>query len=165
MKWILETQRLKLREFVPDDDVHFFNLNSDPQVILYTGDKAFETVADARTFLENYSSYQEQGYGRWAMISKVDGDFIGWCGLKMYEGQVDLGYRLFRKYWNHGYASEAAKACLDYGFNELTMDRIIARAARANIASIRVLEKIGMQFEKFSVCDHIEDAVQYVINK
>lgn len=150
MKTILETPRLILREFIPDDAEALFQLNSDPEVIRYTGDAPFADQAAAATFLENYKDYEKNGYGRWAMIEKETGAFLGWCGLKYHPdtGETDLGFRLLQRYWNCGFATEAAQTCLTYGFEQLGLPSIIGRAMVANVASIRVLEKIGLQFEQ-----------------
>lgn len=148
MTKILETTRCYLRELTIDDAPHFFDLNADEEVLKYTGDKAFESVEAAQQFLENYNPYQEYGYGRWAVMDKKTDEFIGWCGLKYSAelNEVDLGFRFFKKYWNQGYATETAQACLDYGFKQLHLNKIVGRAMEANIASIKVLKKIGMEF-------------------
>ncbi|MDI9257204.1 GNAT family N-acetyltransferase [Flavobacterium sedimenticola] len=166
MKTIIETKRCYLREFSVDDAQHFYDLNTDKEVIKYTGDVAFQNVQEARSFLENYHQYQQYGYGRWAVIHKETGEFLGWCGLKFSpdDNETDLGFRFFRKYWNQGYATETAKACIDYGFNELQLIKIVGRAMEANTASIRVLEKVGMSFVgKFEFDLH--DGVLYQIEK
>lgn len=143
-KYILETERLRLREMQPTDAEFAYALNLDEEVIRYTGDEAFGSVEEARHFLENYGSYSRFGFGRWGCELKSTGELIGWCGLKNDAGVIDLGYRFFRKEWNKGYASEAALACLNYGHQTLQMDKIIARAAAQNAASIKVMQKIGM---------------------
>ncbi len=165
MSFIIETSRLRLREFTPEDAALMYELNFDPEVVHYTGNGAFESIEAAEIFIRNYPDYQKNGFGRWIMFTKDTNEFIGWCGLKLVDGEVDLGYRLLKKHWNKGYASEAAIACLDFGFNTLNLKRIIARADRDNIASIRVMEKIGMTFEKTGTCDHLDNAVHYVITK
>jgi [ribosomal protein S5]-alanine N-acetyltransferase len=163
--WILETQRLKLREFTPADAPLLFALNSDPDVIRYTGDPPFDSIASTKAFIEAYPDYKKNGFGRWLMFTKDSNEFIGWCGLKRVGDNVDLGYRLMQKHWNKGYASEAAIACLDYGFRELNLQRIIGRVAPENKASIRVLEKMGMTFSKIERCDHIDNALVYALEK
>lgn len=166
MKIILETPRLLLREITPLDAQNAYDLNSDWEVIKYTGDEAFESVEEAKEFLENYKDYKKNGFGRWACILKKNYEFLGWCGLKYNEDikEVDLGYRFSRKNWGKGYATESARACLEYGFNKLGLETIIARANRENTASINVMKKLGMQFEKTGdFCG--ENAVQYRMNK
>ncbi len=166
MKVVLETERLRLREFTPKDAQSMFDLNADPEVIKYTGDLPFESVEQAKAFLQNYNDYQENGFGRWAMISKAENEFIGWCGLKLNEEElIDLGFRVFRKHWNKGYASEAAKACIRYGFETLGFDQIIGRVLSENTASIKVLEKLGMKYWKSGTCHGFENARYYRIIK
>jgi ribosomal-protein-alanine N-acetyltransferase len=150
METILETNRLRLRELTLSDAQNFFQLNLDPDVLRYTSDVAFENTKAAETFLRNYADYQTNGYGRWAVIDKSSGEFLGWCGLKFTpaKNETDIGFRFFKKHWNKGYASESAKACLDYGFSKLQLQTIIARAMIENKASVKVLEKIGMSYEK-----------------
>ncbi len=166
MKIILETDRLVLREFILNDAQSMYDLNTDLEVLKYTGDKPFESKLEARTFLENYSDYDTNGYGRWAVINKVSDDFIGWCGLKLNEESlVDIGFRFLQNEWNKGYATEAAKATLDYGFNTLKIDEIIGRVSKDNKPSIRVLEKLKMQFWKNDYCNGIKNAMYFRINK
>ncbi|KPH12775.1 GNAT family N-acetyltransferase [Chryseobacterium sp. ERMR1:04] len=147
---IIETKRLLLRELSPDDAGHFYSLNLNPNVMKYTGDVAFVSVEEARVFLENYKDYKDNGFGRWAVMNKLNNEFIGWCGLKYNKEleETDIGFRFFEKHWNKGFATESAKACVDFGFNELNKQKIIGRAMKENIASINVLQKIGLVFEK-----------------
>jgi RimJ/RimL family protein N-acetyltransferase len=75
-------------------------------------------------------------------------EFIGWCGLKYLPetNEVDLGYRFMKKFWGNGYATEAALACIEYGFTRLNLRLVVGRALPANLASIKVLEKCGMKY-------------------
>lgn len=151
------TQRLILRELTPDDAQFAFELNNDPEVVRYTGDGAFESVEEARAFLENYSDYKRNGFGRWGVVLKSTGALIGWCGLKRDSetGEVDLGYRFFRSCWNQGFATEAGKACLEIA-PELGINEVVARANKANPASWRVMEKLGFSYvEDFEEDDAI----------
>jgi len=150
MKQILETNRLILRELNVCDSKVFYELNLNPNVIKYTGDKAFEDVSEAKKFLCNYKDYEINGFGRWAVIDKNNGEFLGWCGLKYVPklNETDIGFRFFEKYWNKGFATESAKACLNYGFENFNLKTIIGRAMAENTASIKVLEKIGLKYEK-----------------
>ena len=151
MKPILETDRLLLREFVMDDVAVFFRLISDPDVTRYTGDGG-KSLEEARTGIQErlFRDYEIHGYGRWAVVDKLTGKVIGFAGLKYLDdvGEVDLGYRFFKEHWGRGLATEASKAVLEYGVETLQLPRIIGIADIENKASIRVLEKIGFQFEK-----------------
>ena len=150
MKQILETDRLLLRELNSGDAKNFYELNQNPNVIRYTGDKAFATIAAAQNFLENYRDYQTNGFGRWAVIHKSNGAFLGWCGLKYLKAidETYIGFRFFEEYWNKGFATESAKSCLNYGFEIANLETIVGRAMPENLASIRVLEKLGLAYEK-----------------
>jgi len=166
MKFIIETDRLLLREFILDDAEKFYQLNLNPNVIKYTGNAAFKSIEEAKLFLENYNDYKTNGYGRWAVINKESNEFIGWCGLKYgeLENQTDIGFRFFEEEWNKGYATESAAACLKYGFEVLKLNRIIGRAMKENTASIKVLEKIGLVYETDCVFEN-KEAVIYKIEK
>jgi len=155
-----------MREMQPEDGATFYELNSDPEVIRYTGDPPFASVEAATTFLKNYDAYKKFGMGRWVVVRKEDGNILGWCGLKFLEEshEVDLGYRFFKKYWSRGYATETADRCIQYGFDELALTKIVGRSAVSNYASLRVLEKCGLKFEKFNTLFG-EDSVQHAINK
>jgi len=79
---IISTPRLLLREMTPEDAGNLYYLNLDPEVIRYTGDPPFDSILDAEIFLNRYDHYQKYGFGRWAVIRKLDNAFLGWCGLK-----------------------------------------------------------------------------------
>lgn len=163
---LFESDRLIFREFTPEDAPGMFELNLAPEVQQFTGDAPFNSIDEARSFIMDYTQYQDYGYGRWTVLLKDTNEYIGWCGLKYIPEykDVDLGYRLLKKYWGQGLATEASKASLDYGFNQLNMDRIVGRAHVNNHASIRVLEKSGLTFEKEMDYD-IGPTVQYVKTK
>lgn len=166
MRKILETPRLFLRELETADAPSFFALNANPNVIRYTGNTAFTSIEEARVFLENYSDYQENGYGRWAVILKDSGRFLGWCGLKFdaETQQTDIGFRFFEEDWGKGYATESAQACLQVGFETFQLKEIVGRAMKANTASIRVLEKVGLHYVEDMVFDQ-QEAVLYKIKQ
>jgi RimJ/RimL family protein N-acetyltransferase len=154
MNVIIETDRLLLREFTPDDSMLIYELNIDPGVTRYTLDsvKDLNQAKDIleKTILPQYALYN---HGRWAVHVKqvhhpVATGFIGWCGFKFRPelNEIDLGYRFKRSSWGNGYATEAAFACLKYGFEKLRLERIVGRALPDNTASINVLEKCGMVY-------------------
>ncbi len=164
MSVLFQTERLLLREFTPDDAEALFELNADPEVIRYTGDPPFESIDAARAFLEQYDAYRLTGMGRWMVTRLSDGVVLGWCGLKSEHNEVDLGYRLHRRFWGQGYATEAAMACLEHGFHRLKLESIIGRVVAENTASRSVLLKCGMVFEKEVDCFQ-HPAVQFRIRK
>ena len=163
---LFETRRMRFRRFASQDATGFFELNSDPEVIRYTGDPPFKSVEDAGNFISNYSHYDLYGYGRWAMELKESGEFIGFAGLKYTPElkETDLGFRLFKRLWGKGLATEAAFACLEYAWQQLELDTIVGRAMENNPASWRVLEKIGMQQDKSMEQDDNKWRI-YFINK
>ncbi|WP_430403636.1 GNAT family N-acetyltransferase [Fluviicola sp.] len=166
MNKILETPRLYLREMTPEDAEAAYLLNLDPEVLLYTGDDPFQSVQEAKTFLENYASYRTYGFGRWGMILKETGEYLGWCGLKYTPelDEFDIGYRLMKKFWGKGYATEAAEACMKLGFEQFDMKTIVGRVVPANLASVRVLEKIGLTYLENRFTDGTEEVI-YVKHK
>ncbi len=164
-KIIIETERLFLREFNLQDAERLFVLNHDPDVLKYTGDIPFQNVIQAQKFIETYQKIYISGMGRWAVEKKATGDFIGWCGLKKHScGMIDLGFRFLKKHWNQGYATESAKACIEFAFNTLELSTIVGRVAQKNTASIRVLEKLGMKFWKQDECNGIPNALYYELH-
>jgi len=149
MNVVIETNRLLLRTFTTDDAGLVYELNKDPEVTRYTGDPMAD-IEQARQVLEKtiIPQYVLYNYGRWAVHIKQGLAFIGWCGLKFRpeRNEIDLGYRFIRSYWGNGYATEAAFACIQYGFEKLHLPRIFAGAEPGNTGSWRILEKCGMQY-------------------
>lgn len=166
MKTILETPRLLLREIVISDAEAMFELNSDPEVMKYTGDVSFKSLKQTKSFIANYPDYKKNGFGRNAVILKETGEFLGWCGLKkLPDGTVDIGYRFLKRHWNKGYATESAKAMIDLGFKHYGLTEIIGNAAIENPASIRVFEKLDMSYITTRDYDGLGEAVLYRITK
>ena len=146
--YIFESERFRYRELTADDAQFGYDLNSDPEVIQYTGDPSFVSVDEARIFMDAYTeTYRRYRCGRWGMEMKTTGELVGWCGLKFHpNAQVhDVGYRLFKKHWGKGYATEACRRTIEYGFKDMNLARIVAHARKENAASLRVLEKCGMK--------------------
>lgn len=166
MKTIGHTNRIILRELHPSDAQVFFELNNDPEVIKYTGDTPFKSISEAKQFLHDYDHFQKYQRGRWVVCDKGTNEVLGWCGLKYHKvsGENDLGYRLFRKHWNKGYATESSHLVLQYGFRRLGLDNVIARAVKANIASTKVMQKLGFQYE-MDIDEDGESYAQYRIDK
>ena len=150
MKVILQTPRLILREYTEADAEDFLRLNSDPEVMRYVPDQPMKTIEEARGVLVSRPmvDYRERGFGRYACILKSSGEHIGFCGLKYLKeiDDIDLGFRFLPAHWGMGFATEAASACVDYGFEKLALNKILGFAEPENHASIRVLEKVGMKF-------------------
>lgn len=166
MKYIVETDRLLLREMTVEDAENAYNLNIDPDVLKYTGDEPFDSIDAAKEFLKAYKHYEQYGFGRWAVILKSTEEYLGWCGLKYTPdlNEYDLGYRFSKKHWGKGYATESSIAALQLGFNQFNMDQIVGRVMQGNKASVNVLKKVGMTFlENREDEGEIEEI--YLINK
>src|SRR5664279_529328 len=128
------TDRTILREIMIEDLDDFFEMESDPEVHRYLGTipvTSRNQIADTIHYVRQ--QYIENGIGRWAIADKKTNRFIGWTGLKLVKDLInnrtnyyDLGYRLIRKYWGQGLSTEAARASLSYGFDNLNLDEIIA---------------------------------------
>ncbi len=146
----LETDRTILRKLTKEDAEDFYKLNLDEEVLKYTGDKPFDNLQASIDFLTSYDQYEKYGVGRLAVIEKTSLKFIGWCGLKYSPNinEYDIGFRFDRRYWNMGYATETSKKCINFGLSELGIEKIVGRAMKENIGSIKVLQKIGMTFKK-----------------
>ena len=141
------SERLRLREWQPADARWLLDLNANPKVVQYTGDAGFSSIDAAKNLILEYPNYQRDGFGRWIVERLEDGMPIGWCGLKDNPWGVDLGYRFFEAHWGRGYATEAASRTLEKA-RELGVNNIVGRTMEGNVASIAVLEKIGMQFSR-----------------
>ncbi|MEO8085420.1 MAG: GNAT family N-acetyltransferase [Bacteroidota bacterium] len=159
MKIFAETERLILREILPIDAEPFFEMDSDPEVHKFLGTKpvsGIEEIINVIRFVQQ--QYIENGIGRWAIIEKSSGQFMGWTGLKLmkkyFNNQInfhDLGYRLLQKHWGKGYATESANASLQYAFEQMKLKEVIGMVNVTNTKSNRVLEKCGMKHvESFS---------------
>ena len=124
MNVVIETDRLLLRRFTEDDAPLLYELNLDPEVIRYTHDPMTD-VEHARKVLNEVilPQYVLYNHGRWAVHLRSNLEFTGWCGLKYLSetNEVDLGYRFMKKFWGNGYATEAALACIEYGFTTLNL--------------------------------------------
>ncbi|GGH18990.1 N-acetyltransferase [Sphingobacterium alkalisoli] len=154
MKIYAETERLILREIVPTDIDGMFELDSDPEVHKYLGNNPIKDKGQVAAIIDFIrKQYFEHGIGRWAVIEKQKNEFMGWAGLKYiteetngHRDYYDLGYRLIRRYWGKGFATEAAIASLDYGFKELGLDEMYAIADCQNNGSNKILTKVGFAF-------------------
>ncbi|MEG3872497.1 GNAT family N-acetyltransferase [Microcoleus sp. Z1_B5] len=145
----IETARLYMRQFTPDDLNELYRIYRDAEIMKYLrGVKTREETEIAiDTMLKRWA---ENNFGMWALVHKIDRKMIGRCGLAFLDQtpEVELGYALDKVYWNQGLATEASFASLNYGFKILKLERIVAIARPENIASQRVIQKVGMKYEK-----------------
>jgi len=179
MHIVLETPRLIIRRFTADDVDNLFELNSDPEVMRYlTGGRPTprEVVRDEVIpfHLAVYDRYDR--LGTWAADSAATGEFLGWFHFRPGPGadvtNIDLGYRLRRSAWQHGYATEGSRALIGMGFTGLGVTRVFGHTMTVNAASRRVLEKCGMTLVRttpYEGTDVIEGAehgeVEYALTK
>ena len=149
---VLDTERLSLRRLTVDDAPVILELLNDPDFLRFVGDKGVRTLADARDYISSgpLASYHRYGFGLWLIELKASLLPVGICGLLKREAlpDADLGFALLPRYRSVGYALESASAVLQYGREVLGLGRIVAIADSDNSASIRILEKIGMRFER-----------------
>ena len=149
MTIVIETERLILRTWQDSDAQPYFDMNQDPKVIQYfLGALTMAQVAD---FIKAKNQQQQDlGYTLWAVELKKTGEFIGFIGLNYtdwpahFTPAVEIGWRLASPFWHQGYATEGAKACLEYGFKKVGLKEIVSFSVPANLASIKVMKRIGM---------------------
>ena len=149
---IVETQRLILREITIEDAKFLLRLANEPSFVSNIGDKGLRNLKDAERFiLDGYWTNQElPGYGMFLVELKAGGIPIGGCGL-LYRKALDvtdIGFAFLPEYWNRGFAYEAAEAILKYGHSTLGVDKIVGLTSADNYSSIKLLKKLGMEFEK-----------------
>ena len=157
--WV-ETQRLVLREFQQGDVRELAPILADPQVMKFSP-TGIISIAQTQERIEGFiSCYKEFGFGKWAIILKEIDKLIGYCGIAVDQidnkAERELGYRLDSSFWGKGLATEAAAAAVQCGFEQFNLPYVLSIVERANIASVRVLEKIGMRYEKSTVFHDIE---------
>ena len=149
---IVETDRLILRKLTIDDAVFILDLLNQPSFIQFIGDRCVRTLDDARDYILKrlVNSYEHFGFGLYLTLLKEGDVPIGICGLVKREilKDVDVGFAFLPQYWSKGYAFESASAVLSYARNTLGIKRIAGITTADNHGSIRVLEKMGLKFEK-----------------
>jgi [ribosomal protein S5]-alanine N-acetyltransferase len=149
---VLETERLILRQMTLDDAEFILRQVNEPSFIQNIGDRNVRTVEDAQAYISNGSlkSYEKHGFGLYLVLLKETRESIGMCGLIKRDGleDVDIGYALLPEFWGKGYAVEAAQAVKEYAKDMIGLKRLVAIVDPVNESSIRVLEKIGLQYEK-----------------
>jgi len=163
---MIETSRLLLRMFTPDDVDAMWAIEREPEVMKYVG-KGARTLDETRErLLASIRHWQQHGFGMMAVVHKETGRVIGRGGLCYLDGtpEVEVGYVLDKPFWGMGLATEIASGCIRYGFEVLKLGRIVAIARPENLASRHVMQKLGMVYEKDARFYHI-DSVYYAINR
>jgi RimJ/RimL family protein N-acetyltransferase len=155
----LTTERLLLRPWKPEDRAPFAALNADPEVMEHF--PALLTREESDAAIERFQlNLEAHGYTLWALEIRDTGEFIGMTGIQNFPFDthftpaVEIGWRLARSAWGHGYASEAARASLDYGFETAGLKEIVAMTATTNLRSQAVMERLGMTRDPADDFDH-----------
>lgn len=154
----MQTEHLYLRRFTVDDAEEYWPLASRPEILRYTGEHPQATLDDVREILltRPLKDYSVHGFGRMACIEKSSGRLVGFSGLKYLDDlhEVDIGYRFLPECWGKGYATESALMLMRQCNIEFGLRRIVGLVHPENVASKRVLEKLGLRFERELPPDH-----------
>lgn len=165
---ILETKRVYLREFLHSDIKALSEIYSNAEIMKYMG-RGGPLNAEQTLKMINYwqSEYKNYGYGFWAMINKEDEKLIGHCGFSFIKeaGETEIAYLLDKPYWGKGFATEISKKTLEYGFDKFNFKKVIALVYPDNKQSIRVIEKMGMSFEREGIFFERKLYMYSVVNK
>lgn len=166
-KLSIETERLCLRSYEPEDLEPLYEIWNDAEVTKYIRQNWHPTREDVAKYFEAVRErWAKRGFGQLAMTLKETGELIGYCGFKFVEEtpEVELLYGSAKRFWGQGYMTEAARACLRYAYENTELDRIVALAWPENKGSWRVMEKVGMRYEKMAH-HYNTDLVCYTITR
>jgi [ribosomal protein S5]-alanine N-acetyltransferase len=167
---VLETARLILREWTPEDAEALFALVSDPEVMRFIENgQPWADIGRAQDWIARLNeSYRTRGYSRWAVVEKESGRAIGSCGFAPlpWSGEIDFGYFLAPDAWGRGYATEMGRAALRHGFERFGFAEVTASVAPEHTPSRRVLEKLGFTYKGMEVQpgDDDESAIYFASN-
>lgn len=156
---VIATERLVLRDWQASDSAPFAALNADPSVTRYLGLQRDRAASDA-LIESTREHWSVSGFGLWAVARSDDGRFLGFTGLSRpsfdahFTPAVEVGWRLAREAWGHGYATEAARAALTFGFETIGLDEIVSFTVPANERSWRVMQRLGMTRDPADDFDH-----------
>ena len=148
---MVESERLIFRKFTLEDLPLLIEQRSDPDVSRFLGGTKLQNPEALAKRIRFYMScYESHGFGMCAMLWRPTGEMIGSAGLQPLDGtdEIEVGYSMIKEYWGKGIGTEAARAWLDHGFTEHGLERIVAVAHNENWASRRIMEKLGMTYEK-----------------
>jgi RimJ/RimL family protein N-acetyltransferase len=149
---VLETERLRLRRLTVDDAEFILRLLNEPSFLRFIGDRGVRTLDDARAYVLNgpVASYEQFGFGLYLTTLKGFGTQIGMCGLLKRDAldDVDIGFAFLPEFWSKGFAIEAATAVMEHARRDFGLQRIVAVTNPDNVGSIRLLEKLGLVFER-----------------
>lgn len=155
----IKTNRLELRNWKKEDLIDFARLNADPRVMEFFF-KTLNRLESDELAKKIQAHLKEKGWGFWAVSLLEEDKFIGFIGLQIvhflapFTPSVEIGWRLAFDYWNKGYATEGAKACLEYGFNTLNLNEIVSFTTVNNLRSVNVMKRLHMHHHKEDDFDH-----------
>jgi RimJ/RimL family protein N-acetyltransferase len=163
----IETPRLRLRRLVADDAPQVRALLNEPSFLAHIGDRGVRSDEDARRYIEHgpQAMYERHGFGLWHVSLRDGGEFIGMCGLlrRDHLPAVDIGYALLPQFWGAGFAFEAASATLRQAAEKFRLPRVVAIVSPHNTGSIRLLEKLGMTYERQHLAPEGDEVALYGI--
>ncbi len=148
---MFETERLIIRKFTGDDLAKLIELRIPPEINIYLGGTTLQNPEAIAKRLQFYlDCYEKFGFGMCAMIWKETDEFFGWSGLQPLgdEGEIEVGYGMKQEFWRKGIGYECGKAWLEFGFVKGGLERIVAVASPENVGSWKIMEKLGMKYEK-----------------
>lgn len=163
----LETARLRLLPWKPDDWIQLRPIATDPEVVRYISSGVPWADERIREFVaRQVAGLAARGFCFWRVEHKVDNEVIGFCGLQPLDGtsEIEIGWWLARARWGQGFATEAAREALRDAFERVGLERIVAIAQAANRASIHIMEKLGMRYERDTTHRGI-DVVLYAVSR
>jgi RimJ/RimL family protein N-acetyltransferase len=166
----LETDRLEIRKLEVDDARFMLDLLNQPSFHQFIGDRGVRTLEEARTYIEDraFAAYEKNGFGPFAVELKTDGRVIGIVSLLDRDelDHVDIGFAFLPDSWRQGFATEATSAVMDFAFQDLGLEKIIAITQPDNIASIKTLDKMGLSFAGMTrLGDEDIDLLLYAIER
>jgi RimJ/RimL family protein N-acetyltransferase len=156
---LIETARLRLRRWLPADRAPFAELNADPEVMEHFPGVLTEVESDDLV-ARIETGFDRNGFGLWALELRQGGEFIGFTGLAVpdfdahFTPAVEVGWRLARTAWGHGYATEAGGAAIAFGFNQAGLNEVVSLTAEGNTRSRAVMERLGMSHDPGEDFDH-----------
>ena len=156
----LETDRLILRELQQEDLQQLAPILADPKVMRFSPTGVI-SVGQVQEKIEGFiTCYREFGFGKWAVVLRDSGQLLGYCGIAIDQidgkDEKELGYRIDSGYWGQGLGTEAASAAIKYGFEKFNLPYVLGIVERQNVASVRVLEKVGMRHERTTIFHEVE---------
>lgn len=152
MAYVIETERLQLRQFTLADVPYILRQLNEPSFIENIADRGVRTLQQAEAYLQNgaLASYENSGFGFWAVIEKTSSQIIGMCGLVKRDNleHVDLGYAFLPEFFGQGFAFEAALACIQVAKTQFQLQQLLAIVNVENTASRKLLEKLGFHYQR-----------------